>query len=80
MERYEDSFLQAGFNTAEQLAQITTQSVPISCFDLKTIKYLFFFFAQNFALLQKHNKKLFKNNKSATSSPIASVRKIQGNT
>lgn len=32
MERYEDSFLQAGFNTAEQLAQITTQSVPISCF------------------------------------------------
>lgn len=30
MERYEDSFLQAGINTVDQLAQITTQSVPIS--------------------------------------------------
>lgn len=30
MERYEDSFLQAGFNTVDQLAQITTQSVSIS--------------------------------------------------
>lgn len=32
MERYEDSFLQAGFNSVDQLAQITTQSVPISSF------------------------------------------------
>lgn len=27
MERYEDSFLQAGINTVDQLAQISTQSV-----------------------------------------------------
>ncbi len=32
MERYEDSFIQAGFNSVDQLAQITTQSVPISGF------------------------------------------------
>lgn len=30
MERYEDSFLQAGVNTVDQLAQISTQSVPAS--------------------------------------------------
>lgn len=29
MERYEDSFLQAGFNSVDQLAQITTQSVHL---------------------------------------------------
>lgn len=32
MERYEDSFLQAGFNAVDQLAQITTQSVTASSF------------------------------------------------
>lgn len=31
MERYEDSFLQAGLGTVDQLAQISTQSVPASC-------------------------------------------------
>lgn len=30
MERYEDSFLQAGLSTVDQLAQISTQSVPAS--------------------------------------------------
>lgn len=30
MERYEDSFLQAGINTVDQLAQISTQSVGSS--------------------------------------------------
>lgn len=30
MERYEDSFLQAGINTVDQLAQISTQSVRFS--------------------------------------------------
>ncbi|KAI3373605.1 hypothetical protein L3Q82_022200 [Scortum barcoo] len=39
MERYEDSFLQAGFNTVDQLAQITTQSVPISGFLIQPDTY-----------------------------------------
>lgn len=30
MERYEDSFLQAGLSTVDQLAQLSTQSVPAS--------------------------------------------------
>lgn len=30
MERYEDSFLQAGLSTVDQLAQISTQSVSAS--------------------------------------------------
>ena len=37
MERYEDSFLQAGFNSVDQLAQVSTQWVHISSF-------FFFFF------------------------------------
>lgn len=43
MERYEDSFLQAGFNSVDQLAQITTQSVPIASFLICADTYLFQF-------------------------------------
>lgn len=43
MERYEDSFLQAGFNTVDQLAQITTQSVPISSFLILSLEQHFYF-------------------------------------
>lgn len=32
MERYEDSFLQAGLSTVDQLAQISTQSVILASF------------------------------------------------
>lgn len=42
MERYEDSFLQAGINTVDQLAQITTQSVPIPSLFSSTLILLLF--------------------------------------
>lgn len=45
MERYEDSFLQAGLATVEQLGQITTESVPIYvCFCRGVSRLLNIFF------------------------------------
>lgn len=57
MERYEDSFLQAGLTTVDQLAQISTQSVSASATfssvctncDLDVFIFCFFFFSQGFA-------------------------------
>lgn len=48
MERYEDSFLQAGFNSVDQLAQITTQSVPINSFLMLSLEEHFHFSMHTF--------------------------------
>ena len=53
MERYEDSFLQAGFNSVDQLAQITTQSVPISCFLTLALEEHFHFSVHTFMVVAK---------------------------